>query len=297
MATNASAAFGGGGNGIYPTFIPKRPIKSSVSGSPEGFVGDGDYFVFPQLVGVQPLEYRDANASLVWSILPTDINAACSHFSTFMLDSVDNLLWVVGLDNKANADLYLANINAAGTLTVVGSTTTTMNINSGRWIGVTSSRSAPSLSRNTQGVGNFTFRTTAREIVLDSSDGSLISEDTLIGLVNGAFKSTSGVYFSPRSIISLSTASNIQGVYQDILVATPTNEAGILSGTSFRAPPTLGLPSTHNTSGANTYSHLQWKGDILLVEAGNTLGSFALFDADEYLKAVDKFITTIRADQ
>lgn len=297
MATNASAAFGGGGNGIYPTFLPKRPIKSRSGGSPEGFVGDGDYFIFPQSVGVFALEYRDANAALVWSVLPTDINAACTDFSTFMLDSVDNLLWIVAIDNKANADVYLANINAAGTLTVVGNTATTIGINSGRWIGSTSSRSAPSLSRQTEGVGNFTFRTTQKEIVLNSANGSLISEDTISGLINGAFKSTSGVYFSPRSIVSLSTASNIQGVYQDLLVATPTNEAGISSQTRFNAPAISGLPSNVNTNGVDTYTHLQWKGDILLVNAGTTLGSFALFDASEYLKAVDRFITTIRADQ
>lgn len=295
----ASDFFGSGGGavGIYPLFPPKRALNSRSLGRPEGFLGNGDYFSLPNALGTSTLEYRDVNASLIWSINPTDINAACTDWNSFCLDAVDNLLWVTAINNTANATIYLANINAAGTLTVVGSTATTIGLNAGRWIGSTSNRAGASLTRETPGVGNFIVRTSQRELVLDYTNGSLVSEVTNTSLLQGAFKSTSGVYFSPQSLVSLSAASNIQGVYQNLALIVPTEFSTVYSQTRFKAPPTLGLPSNVNTNGVDTYTHLQWKGDVLLVNPGTTIEAFCLFDYGEYLQAVDSFIRNVRANQ
>lgn len=293
---------GGGGTGLYPVFPPKRPLANRSGGSPDGFNADGDYIQLPASLGLATLVYRDNANAIVWSITPTDINANCTDWMTFNLDSVDNLLWLLAMDT-ANDVIYTATIDAAGTITNVGNTAVATNLtqNPYGWISSTSNgRRGASMRRAVQGVGNFTVVSNFVEFVIDSSNGSLVSETTLLAVIPGSFPSSDGIYFTPASVDNLSAASNIKGTQQQLLIRNPS----AVDPTQFKqstllAPLWLGLPNSQNLNNQpDNYSQLQWRGEVLIVNPGTTLGNTTVvFDPDEYLAAIDALVKNFRLNQ
>lgn len=297
----ASDFFGSGGIvGLFPVFTPKRTMQSRVSGEPEGFLGNGDVIQLPTVVGATgTLTYRNNVNTIIWGpVVPTAIHANCTAWMTFSLDSVDALLWVVAQDDINNV-LYLATIDAAGTIVNVGNAATTGNladVGTG-WISVVSQRSGANMLRAVEGAGNFTLHATNLRFEIDYTNGAIVTETALTDGKAGAFESTSGSTFNVGSTEALNAGTS-SGTLQRFILRTPFSfDATRLATATLLAPLSLGLPNSLGT--VDTYCALQWNGDVMLVNPGNaSLGTQqVLYDTTEFRLAVDKLVSNFNMDQ
>ena len=274
--SSASDFFGVGGTiGIFP-FFESIPNIAFVETQPFGFSDNGDYFAMPSGAATA-LEYRNNVNGLVWSITPTDINAAADGWISFKLDSVDNLLYITAFDESTNV-VYLASINSAGTIVNIGtSSATTINLSvvGTAW----SSVSFPNMIRDAEGTGNFTMSIAGVvTLVINSATGAIISETAITaGQAIGAFTSTEGVQFTLEGVSGNPDEQNaILGIAHPII-------ADKIQVVRIAMPHTyLGLPR----GGAINQSHLSWGSDIIL-NAGNNSGSVR-FDKIKYNINVNK---------
>lgn len=297
---------GGGGVGLIPLFPPKRTLNNYTSGAPDGFTGNGDNIVLPTTIsGGGNILYVNNAGTTVWTKASTDINAACDAWCTFNMDAVDAVLWVVAIATSTNK-FYLATINSAGTIVVKGNATATATLTAAGygWVGGSSAATrGGNMWRTTPGAGNFTLRLSAIDVVLNYTNGAIVSESAAkVDYLPGMFASTSGALFMPAGTPAANGASAITGALQELYIRKPTSfdvrryAAGVLR---VPAASSIGLPTdiSTTTGGPSFFTSLQWKGDVLLVRPGGSSGGNpVLYDYLEYLAAVDTLMLNYRWD-
>ena len=93
-----------------------------------GFLRDGDLLE----LGTEPtITYRDAAGSTIWTATPTDINGAATSWGGFFLDGP--LLYVIAAVGNADFTLYLATIDAAGTINNIATMTPATMVGNTAW--------------------------------------------------------------------------------------------------------------------------------------------------------------------
>lgn len=302
--SNFDDFFGGGvsgSQGLFPVFPPKRVLHTYSTGSPDGFIGNGDCIVLPASdAGAGNIQYLNNSGTVIWSKASTDVNPACNAWVTFNMDSVDNLLWVLAIATSTNS-FYLATINSTGTIVVKGSAVATATLMAGThgWVGSNLNRLGGSLLRDVQGAGNFTARLSNIDVVFNYTNGAIITESPVkVGYLPGMFKSTNGTLFAPGAIRPANGTTGTIGFVQSLnLIKPQTYNANRYSSAVLLAPMSLGLPYYRmQIAGADgSFTHLQWKGEVFLTNAGATMGSSpVVFDPTDYLNAVDTLVSNYR---
>ena len=183
LESTSNQSLGSSQSGSLLPVLKPDGISSAAGGIGWGGGGEGSsYLVFPTTSGNSNLLYRTVFNDIIWTVKASDIHASATHWVTFNLDGVDDLLYVVAAE-LTTPTLWLATITKDNNpvINVLGSTTLpNSTFGSGdTWVGGAnnSNISCPSMIRASQGVGNFTIKLRSREIILDSANGALI-EDT-----------------------------------------------------------------------------------------------------------------------
>lgn len=130
--TTQSDVFGAGGGeklGAFPAWLSESTFEMTAaevastelavnSGAASGFLRDGDTFRFPQTT-TGAMEYYDNTGSLVWSVVPLDIDAGSLAWVGFFLNDTEDLLYVtVNIQSGPGTDktVWLATIDVTGTI-------------------------------------------------------------------------------------------------------------------------------------------------------------------------------------
>lgn len=172
----------------------------------EGFNGDGDYVELPIAAG-NSLAYFNSSDASQFTVARTTIAAASDDWVGFTFDSVDNLIYVVVVDEGTTPNTYfLASVNVSGTVVNIGNaqpgtdfvTTTTSWYHSSP-----QSTGGTTIQRAADGTGNMFVRQTnsvggMQEMEVNISTGAIVSVPTVINgnIVDIAWQAASGNYFS-----------------------------------------------------------------------------------------------------
>lgn len=304
--SEASDFFGsGGGNGIglFPIFPPKRASKNQGRTGLDGYLANGDYFVPPASSGVAAtLTYHSNTGTLIWSKVPTNINASCDNWGAFTFDGVDNLLWVTAIDDATGTN-YLATINAAGTVIVKGSFAGGTSLSSG-WYGNTAggAKSGPSMWRDVEGVGNFFVTAQGALYELNYLTGAKVN--TMLGPPEvGWFKTTGGVAFTVGAAVTPSLTS--RGISSSILVQLYNAGSAAPDGVraaKLYAPFEIGLPVFGPNAGSNAFVEkfaiLHWRNELVFIMP-SSIDYFvgpSIFDYDDFLEAADQLVLNYKME-
>lgn len=285
-------AAGGGGVGLFPVFPPATTWRSYASGQPRGFVGDGDYINLS--LSSAELRYFNNAGAQIWGKVPSDIAAGVDYWMTFNFDLVDGLLWVFAFNSTTEA-VYTATINAAGTVVVKGSFTSTAALsvlNSWQNAGTVTTARGGSAWRTTPGAGNFTVITTGTVYVVDSATGAKVSETTAAAVYPdaGSYPLASGHYLAVQTGL-------VGDGETSVVVYCPSLSPPQLVEAPIPAPRAVGLPYTPGATVSSPvrYAALQWAGKVYLRVPGTSTP--LAYDRLEFDEAVDALIANYRLDQ
>lgn len=291
---------GGGGVGLFPLFPPKRATKNALLTGLDGFAADGDCIVPPVVAGAAaPLAYHNSAGGLVWSKVPTNINAACDNWGAFYMDSVDNLLWVTAIDDALSRN-YLATIDAAGTVVVKGFFSGGTSLASG-WYGNTAggAKSGPSMWRTTQGTGNLYVTANGALIEIDSATGALVASTPGPNAV-GWFQTSDEVALSVGAVGAGDAAASINSAIAVQMYTPGTTAANGPRRVRIYAPLHVGLPAFGPNAGvapfAEIFAILHWRGELVFLmpsSVASTVGP-AIFDRGDFTASADQLVLNYR---
>lgn len=127
-----STIFGGGGGdvtyGNWPNWLSNPSIVLTAGerlsnqielnmNALSGFLRDGDMFALPFNSG-EAVEYFDSSESLLWSVLPSDVEVTATRWAGYFLNVQETLLYVYATKIGAAGvfDIYAATIDITGTI-------------------------------------------------------------------------------------------------------------------------------------------------------------------------------------
>lgn len=259
--------FGTSGS-FYPAINPSQTytgpppdIFNSDLNGVSGYLQDGDYVVLPaSFTGT--ITYFDNTGNQIvagsWSggIAHTDIDATCDGWVGFMMDASESLLYVAAVDS-ALQKIFLATVDAAGTITNIGAgiTPTTPFSASPQWLNPTGN-GATSIYREGDGAGNIFVRLTSvsfiEEIELNIATGALVTDTEVVTSRLSHYKTQKGNYIGYFGSQPLPTSSGGAQLMVDV-------------GGSKGA---IRIPLDYSTNIGSTSvgaMALQWNGRIVLV--------------------------------
>jgi len=209
--------------------------------------------------------HGDLNSSAVWSVLPTDINAACDGFLgmySCWYDNVNDRLWVFGYDT-ASTTLYTAYITLeTGAVTNVGSAVLSAQPTN------YSTEMRVAVHRSAVSSGNFTLTTSNQTYVISDSDGSEVSY-------------TSGVPNGKTGYITADGTASFGSLYVGAVSSTRGFIDVNKNGNVARIPAPIGLIGTLASSGRYIY-FLPWGDKVKVVSASASSYLKATFDRAEF---------------
>ena len=273
MAGNKAIPYSSSGNsGRYPR-ITGSMVNTRAQNSAEGFLANGDRITLPSS-NTASLVYYDNTGSVVWTKAITNIDATADGWAGFMFDSVDDLLWCAGIDDGTD-DIYLAHINAAGTITNVGNfiPTAAISASSDGWMG---NNGCAVLTRATEGTGNFFLNLNNERFEINYTTGAKVSETNVQNLKPGAYISTKGYYFNMYGVNAVTSI--------DLPVCTigKINPQVANEVTLIQVPLPRDIGITYAGTSIST-AFVPWKGDIFAYAgAGGTATHAPLFNATAF---------------
>ncbi len=205
------------------------------------------------------------NNSAVWSVLPTDINAACDGFLgmySCWYDNINDRLWVFGYDTSP-ATIYTAYITLeTGVVTNVGSAVLTAAV-----VGYAAEMRV-GVSRSSVDSGNFTLTTSSQTFVISDSDGSLVSF-------------TSSVTNGKTGYITADGTASFGSLYVGSSGGTGGFVDANKNGNLMRIPTPLGLIGTLSSAARSIY-FLPWGDKIKVISSNANSYLKATFDRAEF---------------
>ena len=156
----------------------------------EGFVGNGDYINLPAAATSGTLDYYNSAGTLQWSKSKTHIHADVDYWVGPIFD--DGKIYALGVDTTPTLNkYYLASINAAGSVTTIGSGAQPgsdfTNAATTNWWGVTNGVAiygASLIQRAAVGSGNLLVRVATsggcEEMEINIATGAIVSDPAVV---------------------------------------------------------------------------------------------------------------------
>lgn len=285
-----------GGGGAFGAF----PVLKGVAGLGlsdvrlEGYSGDGDSFQLPSNQ-VGTLTYRNAAGSTVFTKTVAQIEATADMWISMMLDSVANLFYCVVSDNAASPEtLFLASVDIAGTVNVIGSDTfdiDTVLTSPDLWF-PTNGNGAPSLIRATEGSGDFLLQLGSTILTINSATGAISSTETFSA--NKGFRAANGVSMEVARTPAVGTGAGTSTEASHIETRIRFKDANnVLRVEDVNVPLATNFPSTTGVTVAEADTvFIQWKGDMVFFTNTTVISS------NRYTKAeLDAAVTAIATNR
>ncbi len=212
----------------------------------------------------QDFHGRLGNA-VVWSVLPTNINAACDGFLYGQLcwyDNVNDRLWVFPYDVSPTT-LHTAYITLeTGAVTYVGSAVLSAGPNS------YSTQGYGSVHRDAVSSGNFTIQTHTQTYVISDSDGSEVSYTS--GVTNGKVGYVTSDGSASLYIVALGDSDANRGFIE-----------ARKDGKAVRIPTPIGLLGWMGSNSRNLH-FIPWGDKVKVVSVTTSNYLKATFDRAEF---------------
>jgi len=246
----------------WPTIKPldtKNIGGSMNTNKPEGFLGNGDYFLLPLASG-NDIEYYNNADSQVWAIDKTTLLVASDKWIGFWLNDDKSLLYVVTMENSTVPETYqLSTINAAGTIVAIGAAdqpSTDSTTYGGDYNVSIASAGGSMIQPNAAGDIEICITQTAGDLgiaVMDISTGQFTAGFSAVpgapdSTFYGGYKTADGIYFSPAAY----GANALAGIF-DIFYGNQNRKVQIT--------PEFGFPFASN--GVRFH---KWGGDVQIVD-------------------------------
>lgn len=275
-----------GGAGIAP---PKTINDAMACGSTQRVtrlqvVSDGSYLIMPSLLAAtSTLQLYDFSGTIVWSLQGVVIEGTADEWQGSMyLDGTSQTMFFHLIDTATSPNTnYLVSVDLT-----TGVPTTLGSFQNDNFVTPAPGNRQVGMTRENEGSGNFTVIVNNKVFVIDSTNGSLVSETPLIlnGVTTASTHNGITGMLSPNGkylVIGLLGGNNYALTSVKVLrVGSVTNEILI----PFPADSIVGV-----ASGAPTFR--QWGNHILLGNMNTTaftIRGSVLYDYDDFFRYLDK---------
>ena len=281
-------------------FTPKRVNLNRLGTAPDGFLRNGDMIITPTYgaehasYDYAALVYKNNNNTTVWSKTAQDLSGSgADRFLSMTME--DDLLWVTTYDGTADI-IYLATINAAGTVDVKGNTGAVgFAIYGWGYLGSGTNIQVPTMYRSAPGSSVFQLDLVGRTIAIGATDGSLHTAGILTNINAGAIRTTSGVYVSLKGNNEVGSAADSSTGHIEVRLYIPPKVATdpYLSSTVY-LPLDCGLPFAANDD--THWAFLRWNDEILIYNFYGCSPVGCIYDESVLIKQLDALVSRYSAD-